>query len=180
VNRSSYLGWLFLAVWAAWLSALSGHLAQFSWLGPWAPDLELALFVALAARAQASDIAKFALCLGLARAAVSIDPPAAVLAAALGTGALLRIARGGVQVDNPVIAAGLACTACIARGAWLEAVHFHTRAASIVEWTHVEVAWRAGISTGAATALLGGVLASLPGLGSLSRRKTWAVGASLR
>jgi hypothetical protein len=180
VNRSTYFGWLFLAVWAAWLSALSGHLAQFGWLGRWAPDLGLSLFVALSARAQVSDIAKFAICFGLARASVSIDAPAAVLAAALGLGAALRLARTGVQVDHAVIAAALAFLLCIAQDAWLEFVHLRTRGVEIAGLGSIEYAWRAGLSSAIVTALFGGVLANLPGLRSLIRRKTWAVGASHR
>ncbi len=180
MNRSTYFGWLFLAVWAAWLFAFSGYLAQFGWPGRWAPDLGLVLFVALAARLPVSDIAKLALCMGLARASVSIDSPAAVLAAALSLGAVLRVGRAGIQVENPAIGAGLAFLLCIAQSAWLEVVQQRTRQVPIANWNDIELAWRAGISTALATALLGGVLANLPGLGSLIRRKTWAVGASLR
>ena len=180
MNRSAYFAWLFLTVWAAWLCALSGYLTQFGWMGRWAPDLGTALFVALAGRAQVSDIAKFAVCLGIARASVSIDTPAAVLAAALGTGALLRIVRSGFQIDNPVLGAGLAFLIAALQAGWLELVHLRTHAVLAADWSDVHVAWRAGISTAIATALFSRVLINLPGLGNLMRRKTWAVGASLR
>ena len=180
MNHSAYFGWLFLSVWAAWLCALSGFLVQFGWPGPWAPDLCTAFFVALAARAPVSDIAKIAVCLGLARASVSIDTPAAVLAAALAVGGVLRIARSAVQMENLVIASALAFVLCVSQAAWLELVHLRTHAVLVASWSDVEIAWRSGISTALSTALLGGVLANLPGLGSILRRKTWAVGASLR
>jgi hypothetical protein len=181
VNRSSnFFAWLFLAVWATWLCALSGYLAQFSWLGRWAPQLQTALFVALAARVHVSLIPKLALTIGLARVAVSIDTPAAVLAAALSAGVLLRIARSVVQVESPVISGSLAFLLALLESAWFEFVHTQTRALLVEDRIVFDLAWRAGLSTAIATALLGVVLVNLPGVGSLIRRKTWAVGASLR
>ncbi len=180
MNRTNYFGWLFLAVWAVWLCAFSGYLVQFAGLGHWAPQFQTALFVALAARIPVSDIPKLALTMGLARVAVSIDTPAAVLASALSIGLVLRLARSAIQVESPVIAATLAFLACTLESAWLEAVHLRTQAALASDWNSVQLAWPAGITTAIATAAFGGVLANLPGLGNLIRRKTWAVGASLR
>jgi hypothetical protein len=180
VNRSATLGWLFVTVWATWLCALGGHLAQFSWLGRWSPDLHSALFVALSARIAASDISRLALCMGIARVAVSIDTPAAVLAGALAAGALLRTARGAVTLDNPMVTAALAFAVSLGNGAWLELVHLQTRAQATQSWSASGPCWRGAISTAVATMLLAGVLVHLPGLSSLLRRKTWAVGASLR
>lgn len=174
------LGWLLLALWATWLTALSGHWTQFAWLGRFTPELHTALFVALAARVPPGDIAKLAVCIGLGRVAVSIDPPAAVLAGALFSGALLRVARGTVQIESPVIAAGMAFLLCVAGSWWLELVQLETRAAAARPFVELVLGWRTGISTGVVTAAFAAVLARLPGLGSLVRRKAWAVGASSR
>ena len=179
MSRSPYLGWLFLAVWATWLFAFSGYLTQFAWLGAWAPDLGLALFVALAARVSVHDIGKLALCMGLARAAVTVDPPAAVLASALFAGGVLRVARSAVQVESPPIAAGLALALTLVQAAWLQAVHARL-APTFGSGVGVELAWRGAITTALAAGLLGGLLAHLPGVQGLMRRKTWAVGASYR
>ena len=180
MNRSHYFAWLLLCVWAVWLCAFSGYLVQFAGLGHWAPQLSIALFVALAARIPASEIPKLALAIGFARVAVSIDTPAAVLASALSLGVLLRLARTAIQVESPVISAALAFLACTLESAWLEAMHLRTEPTLSQGWSSVEFAWPAGITTALVTAVFGGVLANLPGLGNLIRRKSWAVGASLR
>ena len=180
MNRTHTFAWVLLAVWATWLCAASGYLAQFTWLGNWTPQLLTAFFVAVAARAPASEIPKIAVALGIARVAVSIDSPAAVLAAALSCGAVLRIARSAIQLESPALAAAVAFVLTLLEAAWFGLVHSRTNAILAADWNEFEFAWRAGISTALATALFGGVLANLPGLGSLIRRKTWAVGASLR
>ncbi len=179
MNRGNLFNWLFLAVWATWLCALSGHWTQFSWMGNWAPQLQIALIVALAARAPVGHLPFLALTLGLAHIAVSVDSPAAILAAALGTGALLRLARGGIQIESAPVAGLLAFVIATVECAWFEFVHLRTSAAPIADWSEIELGWRAGLSTALATIVLGRVMVNLPGVGSLLRRKTWAVGASL-
>jgi len=180
VSRNHYLSWLLLFVWGAWAGAISGYLVQFSWLGRWSPDLGLALLVALAARTSVHDIAKLAICLGLARASVSVDAPAAVLAASLVCGGLLRTGRSVAQIESPLLAGAAAAVLCVAQSAWLEFAH--VKAASALDFEHAGISlWlRGGVATGVVCALLGGVLANLPGLGQLARRKAWVVGASLR
>jgi hypothetical protein len=180
VNGSNVLGWILLAVWGAWSGALSGTFVQFGWSGRWSPDLWTALFVVLAARIPPGDIAKLALCLGLARVAVSVDPPAVSLAGALALGALLRGARGAMQLDSPVIAGCFAFVAVVGGSAWSEFVHLETRALPVAGAADLALAWRGGLATAVCTALFGGVLARLPGTSKLVRRRTWAVGASHR
>lgn len=180
MNRTPYFAWIFLAVWATWLCAFTGYLTQFAGMPRWAPQLELALFVAVAARIPVQDIGRLALVVGLARVAVSIDSSAAVLAAALSFGILMRVARSAFQLESPVIAGGLAGLLCVLQAAWLQIVHLHTQGALAAGSLSVSLSWRAALSTALVTALLGGVLAHLPGMGQLIRRKTWAVGASLR
>ena len=180
MNRSAYFNWLLLCVWAAWLCAFSGYMMQFAWPGIWAPDLGVALFVALAARLPVHEIAKLAVCMGLARVAVTVDAPAGVLAAALVLGGALRIARSAVQVESPVIAAALAFLACASQSTWLEFVHLHGVHISGFEPPHPGVAWRAALTTAVVAGLLGGVLVNLPGVAGLTRRKSWAASASYR
>lgn len=180
MKGAGILGWLLLAVWSTWLAALSGHWTQFAWSGRYSPDLWVALFAVLAARVPPSDIAKVAVCLGLARVAVSIDPPAVSLAGALALGALLRGARSAVQLDHPVIVGGTAFVAVVGFSAWSELAHQATRAAAVAGIADPPLAWRGGIVTALVAATVGGVLVRLPGIAQIARRKTWAVGASVR
>lgn len=180
MSRNPHLSWLLLCVWGAWAVALSGYLVQFTWLDRWSPDLGLALLVALAARTSVHDIAKLAICLGLARAAVSVDAPAAVLAASLACGGLLRVGRSVVQIESPLLAGLAAAALCVAQSTWLEFVHAQGARSGQTEPAALSLGLAAGVATGVVCALFGGVLARLPGLGQLARRKSWVVGASLR
>ena len=180
MNRSHPFSWLLLFVWGAWASAITGYFVQFGSLGAWTPDLCLALLVALSARASVHDIAKLAICLGVARASVSVDAPAAVLASMLCCGALLRAARSMVQIESWLVAGAFAAALCVGQAAWLEFVHLGTSPELNAGFTDISLALGAGAATGVLTGLLGGLLANLPGLGRLARRKSWVVGASYR
>lgn len=180
MRGSRLFAWVFLAVWGVWLAALSGHLSTFTWLGGGAPDLWCAMFVALGARVSLADCGKLALTLGLARAAVSVDPPAAVLAGALALGAVIWAVRGAVEIDNPVVAAAAAFVVVIANAAWGGFVHAATRAQLVAEEIDQPLPWGAAITTAIVTATLPGLLTRLPGVAPLGRRRAWAVGASHR
>lgn len=180
MSRSPYFSWLLLLVWGSWASAVTGCCVQFTGLGRWSPDLALALLVALAARTSVHDIAKLAICVGLARSAVSVDAPSAVIAATLTCGALLRVGRSVVQIENPLIAGAFAGALYTAQSAWLQFVHWNSLPGLRSEHAQVSLALAGAVSTGVVCALSGGVLANLPGLSQLSRRRSWVVGASLR
>jgi hypothetical protein len=178
MNRSHSFSWFLLFVWGAWANAISGYFVQFGWPGSWSPDLGLVLLVALAVRTSVHDIAKLAVCLGIARAAVSVDAPAAVLAASLVCGGFLRVARSMVQLENPLIVGTIAAALCLAQSTWLEHVHLQVAARSPAALAGTSWLLGAAVSSGLLTALFGGVFANLPGLGRLAKRKAWVVGAS--
>lgn len=176
--------WVLLAVWATWLSALQGIWASTS---PWAPDLGVALLVVLAARAGRSELPAVGLAVALGRIAVSIDPPAAVLAGLLGVTLAVGGLRGVLEVGGALTRAVLAGCAAALFAVWLELVH-DLRAAGeaglvaegLAALPAPAVGWPSALTTAMATLALAPVLAHLPGLSPLSRRTQWQVVASGR
>ena len=183
MRGGNLLGWVLLCVWGAWLAALSGHWLQFSWAGRAAPDLWTALFLALGVRMPPADLARLAVALGPTPAAASIEPPAVSLAAALALGGLLRAARSAVQLDNGVVTGLFAFAAVLGLGAWSRFVHTTTHSAAlgaIPAQFEPSLPWGAACTTAVVAVVCGGLFTRLPGVAPLSRRKTWAVGASYR
>ncbi len=184
MNRSSLLPWILLAVWSAWL-----HAAQGIWAGasPWAPDLGMVLLVALATRVQARDLPTTALAVALGRLALSVDPPAAVLAGVLGVAALVGGLRTAIEVGGPLPRALLAAAATVLLAAWLGFVHdLHAARQAVLVMPGLSalggeaVGWRAALSSASVSLFLGPALACLPGLTPLKRRRGWQVAASGR
>lgn len=180
MNRPTAFHWLLLCVWGTWACAFSGYLAQFGWLGSAAPDLGIALMVALAARTTPHEIAWVAVCLGISRASVSVDPPAALLAASLVGGALLRGARSMVPIESPPLTAGLAFALTLGQGVWLQFVQLQRAATAGAGEVGLDLPIGAALTTALAAVLVGGFCLRLPGLSRLAGRKTWVVGASSR
>jgi hypothetical protein len=173
--------WLLLAVWATWLSALQGIWASAS---PWAPDLGVALLVVLASRAGRSELPAVGLAIGLGRIAVSVDPPAAVLAGLLGVTLVVSALRGVLEVGGALPRAALAGASAALFAAWLGFVH-DFRTADLLRVQTLELhtpaaGWPSALTTAVATLVLAPVLAHLPGLSPLSRRTKWQVVASGR
>lgn len=186
MNRATWLAWAMLGVWASALLGLQGTLARGS-LGAWTPDLALAVLVALAARIPVHELPKLGLAMAVARAAVSVDAPAAVLASSLAAVAIARGVRSVVEIDSAPLSASLAFALALAQSAWLELVHrvrlgpeVQRALDSAGESVSSASAWRMALSTAVCVALLGGALARLPGLSPLRKRKTWAVAGSSR
>ena len=187
MSRGPLLPWLLLALWSTWLHAAQGWLAQ--GLGPWTPDLGLVLLLGLAAKLAPEQLPPLALAVGLGRLAVSVDPPAAVLAAVLGVTLLARGLRTMLELEGPLqrtLLAG-ACAALVA--AWLEHVHLaravHAAgAAGALPRTFEGLAagaptWRLALATGLAALVLAPLLVRLPGLTPLRRRRSWRRVASV-
>jgi hypothetical protein len=178
------LPWILLAVWSAWLHAVQGLWAASS---PWAPDLGAVLLIALAARVQARDLPLVGLAIAVGRLAVSVDPPAAVLAGVLGVTALVRGLRSAVEVGGPLPRTLLAGAATLLIAAWLSFVHdFHAAreaafaAPGVSGLSSVSLSWRAALTAAGVSLALGPALARLPGLTPLRRRRGWQVAASGR
>jgi hypothetical protein len=184
VNSQSVLPWILLAVWSAWLHAVQGIWGASS---PFAPDLGVVLLIALAARVQTHDLPLIGLSLAVGRLAVSVDPPAAVLAGTLGLTALVRGLRAGVEVGGPLPRTLLAAVSTVLLAAWLGFVHdFHAaREAAVVApglegLSNVAVHWRAATTSAGVSLLFGPALARLPGLSPLRKRRGWQLAASGR
>jgi hypothetical protein len=100
VKRSTWLAWFLIGVWAAWLFALQGLCATWMRSSSPIPDLGLVLLLSLAARLSHEDLPKAALVIAVARCAVSIDAPVAVIAAYFGAVALARGLRGVFEIGG--------------------------------------------------------------------------------
>jgi len=182
VIRASPLPWILLTLWAVWLYGFQAFFAAASW-SAWVPDVGLVLMLSLAARLPNAEVPRVGVCVGLAGAAVSVDPAAAVLAAALGAVAIARGVRSVIEIKSPPVAGLLAFTASLGVQFWLARVHGARIAlelgaaapASGEFWTQ---AWPRALTTALVATFLGGVLAHLPGLTPLRRRRPWRVGAS--
>jgi hypothetical protein len=189
VNRTTWLAWFLLGVWAAWIYALQGlFVAQLDG-SSWVPDLGLVLLLGLAARLSHEDLPKAALVIAVARCAVSIDAPVAVIAACLGAAALARALRGVFEIGDALPRALLAGGSAWLVTAWLTIVHDlrDARLALQTSGTPPELgqlaralatAWPPALSTAFAALLLGPLLAQLPGLTPLAKKRQWHVIAS--
>lgn len=191
MTRAPLWPWLLLALWSAWLYGASGLVVARSGAGElaaWLPDLGLVLFVALGVRMPAEDLPRIALCVALGRLAVTIDPPAAVLAAFLLAALAVRAVRSVVELRGAVartVTAGLFAQGLFVWLAFVQdrraAIEAASRARAIPpEWAS-DGAWSLAawsslppaVSTALCALVFGGALTRLPGLTPLRERKSW-------
>jgi hypothetical protein len=191
MNRTSWWGWIFAAVWTLWLAALQGFVVARSSHGAWMPDLALALALALAGHIAREDLPKLALALAAARAAVSIDPPVAIFAAYLCVFGVAHVLRGVFDISSPMPRGMLTFASALFAGAWLELVHRVRDARDAVVTASdaglgsfgfdvLRSAWPSALTTALAAVIAGPALARLPGLNSLWKKRPWRAVASLR
>jgi hypothetical protein len=188
MSRAVLLPWLLLSVWAVWIFALQAALGRspaLGSIGPWVPDVGLVLALALAARLPTRDLPWVGLCVGLARASLSVDPPAAVIAGYLGAVAVARAFRSVIEIKSPPAIGLLAFVLALGLAGWLGLVHAQRAAAALGPGAELAISvpggtWRGALATGITAALLSAALARLPGLTPLYRRKVWRAGASSR
>lgn len=190
MNRSPVLPWILLVFWAAWAQAAQGLLAPVT---PWAPDLGVVLLLSLATRLPTEHLPKVALAVGLGRVALSVESPTAVFAGLLMLAAGARGLRSMLEVHGAVTRSLLAGLGAWGFALWLGYVHearvlaeMSVQASQFPSvWAELEplsraADWRGPLAAAAVALLLGPVLARLPGLGPLHRRKAWARDASGR
>jgi hypothetical protein len=189
VKRHAWLAWLLLGVWSAWIFAFQGLCAARMQSSSWVPDIGLVLLLSLAARLTHQDLPKAALVIAIARCAVSIDAPVAVIAAYCGAVALARALRGVFEIGGALPRTLLAGASAWLVTAWLAIVHdlrdarlaMHTSGTppDIDELAHaLTTSWPPALSTALAALLLGPLLAQLPGLTPLRKKRQWHVIAS--
>ncbi len=179
MSSGTALGWLILAIYSAWIVALQGGFASSSALGAWTPELGIAWFLAIDARARREDAWLAALLIGCARAAFTSDP---MLAVCVGYGALAFLTswlRRFFEVDGPIARALIGFVGALAISAhWTLA-----RSLALANEDGVGgaafVAWPFACSSALAALALTPLLARLPGLSALwkrrrSRDSSWA------
>ena len=183
MSHASPLPWILLTLWAVWIYALQAFFAAASW-SAWVPDVGLVLLLSLAARFPSADIPLIGLCVGVARASISVDAAASVLAASLGAVGMARGVRSVIEIKSPPVAGLLAFVVALCVHVWLAWVHEVRIASELAAsapprlfgfWSQ---AWPCALSTALVAMLFGAALSHLPGLSPLRKRRPWRVGAS--
>lgn len=193
MSRSRLLPWLLLAIWTTWIAALQGLLRDLPLLAPWVPDGALVLLLVLASRLETGDLPRLALVVALGRIAVSVEPPATVLAGTLAAVLVVRGLRSIVEVDDALMRTALALLGVLLLARWQGFVlATRTSAGASFHAAGLSASWAEAVepfgphawSRAAATALLallaGPAFAHLPGLTPLRKRRTWHRAASAR
>lgn len=191
MNRSVFWRWVSVSAWAVLLLALQGHLAASTALGAWTPNLGLVLMLSLLGRVKREQLVYVAVALTFARAATSIEPPIAIVAAHLFVVALAHTLRGVFEISSAVPRSTLAGLNVLLLGGWFEFVRRlrDAQAAGAVALDDAALfagfelfapSFACALST-ALIALVGGPLfVRLPGLAPLWRKTTWRAVASYR
>ena len=178
------LGYMLLAAWGSWISALLGLADLMGINKALLPDVLLCLVVLIAAALPRSAAFQAALVLALARIAFSVDSPFAILASFLGAAVFVRTLRAGVEVYGP-FSRGLLCSLAVwIDGIWLGAVRAQRAvfAAGGVpdDPSTLGTLFRPALDalpraliSGVLALFCGGILLSLPGLRFLEKRRTF-------
>ena len=173
MKGSVAVGWMLFAAWSVWLLALQGRLAARAW-SAWLPDLGLALFLSLAPFLRRQDILPAALLAALARIALSIDAPLAILVGFVAAAVAVTGARGMVALEGLVVRSVLAALVAGLFVAWLAFAHaLREPALAGLDPLLVAVPWKSALATGVTAGLFGPLLARLPGLTPLRKRRSW-------
>jgi len=167
VTPARLLAWVLFFLYAAWATALTGLCAT-GGLGRFTPDLGLVLLYAWAARLPGARAPLAALCVALARACFSADPPLALAAAELTALGLFAALGAGLEVDRALLRAVL-CAA----GAWLSALLLvGVRALALGAEAGLVAAhplWPGALATGLACLVLAPFVTRLAGLSPLAK-----------
>ena len=163
-------------LYALWAAALQGALAGPAYLGAWVPDCGLVLLFPWASRLRGARGPLAAVCVGLARASFSVEPPVALLANALGAVGLFAGLRGAFEVDRALPRAFLAGL-CAFLSAWLLvaartlSISKGTVSGGIVEVVPAHL-WPGALVTALVCLVGAPFVVRLPGLAPLARRRT--------
>ena len=173
------LPYLCVALWGTWLFAVQGWWAAGHAHSGLVPDLGAVLLLAIAARCELQRTLWVALVLGLARAAQSADPAAAILLGYLLLALAVAPVAATLDLDRPWLRAMLGALGGAALARWL-ALCADLRAPS----TFLSAAeqgpgsWYVGLATAAVALVIGRRLRHLPGLGPLWREEgPWQLAA---
>lgn len=170
MTAARWLGFGLFTVWAVWLTGIQGWLVSVSPAARWIPDLLLVLVASVVARLESTDAPWLAVCAALARASVASEPPVALLAGFLGVIAIALMVRSVVEITGPLWRAVIAAGMVLVFDGWLVCVHrarLPDAALSISVLAGASVA----VSSAVLAVLAGPMLARLPGLTPLRRRR---------
>jgi hypothetical protein len=172
MKSQTVFAWCFFVVWSTWMFALQSWLGALGSAARWVPDLGLVMALSLVARLDPADVPLCALLTALARSAFGVEPHVVVCAGVLGVFALALAARSVVELTGPVWRALVCGGLVFAFDAWLMLVHrarppagFGTFGVSIAS------AWSVALTSALLAWIVGPVLAHLPGLTPLRRRR---------
>ena len=161
-----------LALWTGVATVLQALIA--GPLGMWTPDLPLLLLVAAIAHLHRRDAMRIALVSGLARCALTIEPPFAVLCGTFCVALAADGVRRFAELSGAALRASLCAAASFGFGVWLLLVHAARSEASLPAARAVlaEVPMLIPMAaTSALTALVAWPLTTrLPGLRALRSR----------
>lgn len=166
---------LFAAVTAALSRAAPLGPAAGVGLGPWTPDLALVLLMALAVRMDRGDARAVAAVVAIARAALGVDTPFALLAAMWFAVELSAWSRTRVRVEGRAVHALVVAVAAGATCAWLRAAAaLRAPLPMAPERGLFDDTLAAAVATGLVAFLVGRLPARLPGLVALwHKEETW-------
>src|SRR5262249_37413145 len=135
----------------------------------------------LAVRFSTSDLPAIAVCVGLSRAVLTLDPVASVLAASLGAILFVRAVRAVLELGSPFVFAPLCAIIAATTNGWFAVVRESgfVHALGLPDGALFAAVARA-LSTAVAALVLGPWMAYLPGLTPLKRSSPWSSAASVR
>lgn len=174
MKGSALLAWFLLAAWAVWLFAAQGRWAAAT-ASAWVPEIGLSLLLGLGPSLRRGDLVAAAFAIAAARIAVSIEPPAAVLAGYLAAGVVAQSVQSVIPLDRPAVRIGLGFALALSLDAWFALVAgARGQGALVLEADLVLAPWRRALVTALLAGFVGPLFARLPGLTPLRKRRTWS------
>lgn len=138
----------------------------------WIPDFGLVLALSLLARLETADVPLCTLLTAVARSTASVEPNIALCAGLMGVFVLALAARTVVELTGPMWRTLAAGVLVFAFDAWLMLVQReHLRFQSIEIGLSLSRAWPAALASALLALCAGPLLAHLPGLTPLRRRR---------
>lgn len=166
------VAWILFAAWSAWLVGVQAWLGGDAGAARWMPDLGLVLALSLLAHAEVADAPILAFIAALARSAFSSEPPLVLLTGCLIVVFLALAARSAIELSGPAWRAFAAVACVLVFDAWLGIAQSTRVAAGVVRTSPMLVpAWRGAAMSGVCALFLGPLLARLPGLTPIRRRR---------
>ncbi|MBI5361943.1 MAG: hypothetical protein HZA53_02110 [Planctomycetes bacterium] len=170
MKSQRWIAWVVLGAWLVWMHALQAWCGRGGAL--WIPDLALVLLFSVVARIEPKDAPGVVLVALFARAALAVEPGAALAAGLLGLVLLELLARNLFELTQPAWRALFAGVMVLAFDAWLAALHALSGGAGPGSFVRVLAALvPAAFTSAIVSLLLGPALAHLPGLAPLRSRR---------